>query len=130
MVTSRTVDTYERPGPMKRPFLYLLAISCTMLAFATGCSSKKENSPRNPAVLALKGNVENGTILHKRDCSGCHGLDGKSGSAGENTVSVAKSDANEFLNYVIDGEDSMPSFGSRYNDQNLADLLAYVKSLP
>jgi mono/diheme cytochrome c family protein len=85
---------------------------------------------RVDTILALTGKAADGKTPQQNNCGGCHGLDGKSGSAKEDTVALAKANARSFVTYVLNGAPSkgMPAFGT-LTDQQIADILAYVKTL-
>jgi len=66
--------------------------------------------------------------LYTSNCASCHGSDGQSGSARRNAAGVADQNPSSVVNIMQTGEDEMPSF-SGLSDQQLADILGYLKSL-
>jgi mono/diheme cytochrome c family protein len=96
-----------------------------LAAITTGCAAK--SSDRTAGIVAKTGVAESGKAVYAK-CSGCHGADGKTGTAKIDIVSVGKSQSPEFVNQVIAGGGGMPVFAT-LSDQEIADVLAYVKSL-
>ena len=127
---------------MRRAFCS--AFSMATLAFTViGCDDSGTGTP--PAADAAVGSdtsveadsaveadiagpsVERGQVVFTNNCSGCHGSDARSGSAREDLP--GKSEAT-IRDAVRNGKSGMPSFGaSQIDDDALADLVAYIKSL-
>ncbi|MEZ4238418.1 MAG: cytochrome c [Myxococcota bacterium] len=80
---------------------------------------------RVDAILALEGDPATGETQYVANCADCHASDG-TGASGP--ALVGYDDAAEFVEVVIDGEGSMPAFGS-LRDEDIADMWAYVEAL-
>ena len=93
----------------------------------TACGDKGDSgTDRTADILALSGDSAAGETIYTANCSGCHGADGAgSGSFPAINGSTA---SEEFVNLVLDGAGSMPSFSS-LGDQDIADVFAYIGSL-
>jgi mono/diheme cytochrome c family protein len=77
------------------------------------------------------GNAENGKRLFVRDgCWECHGYAGQGGRDGARLADTALSVA-QFTRYVRKPTGAMPAYIDKVmSDQDLADVWAYVKTLP
>ena len=86
-------------------------------------------TPAPPQSAAPAGNAQAGKDLYLRySCYACHGYDGH-GGAGARLVPMRLT-VDRFTNYVHNPR-QMPPYSSRLlSDAQLADLFAYIKSLP
>jgi len=82
-------------------------------------------------AAALVGNAETGKRLYEKEtCFFCHGTAGQGGSDGARLAVVARN-LQSFTRYVRQPSGRMPAFTDRVlSDQDLADIFAYVRSLP
>ncbi len=95
-------------------------------------------NPRAESVAKLTGAVTNGQALYTASCADCHGADGKGTSksvVSGITISLVKTrkfhSTAESLTYLLDGiPDTTMAGYSSWSDQQLADVWAYVASLP
>jgi len=77
---------------------------------------------RSPAM------TQQGRILFLNSCAGCHGADAR-GDEGPDLHDLQVSDR-RITNVIKTGiKGEMPSFGKKHSDAEIADLLAYVRSL-
>jgi mono/diheme cytochrome c family protein len=105
---------------MKKLFLFL-PLLLVALAYP-GFTQEKE----------LAGNVEKGqAIFVKNGCYQCHGRLGQGGIAGARLMQTKLSQAG-FIGFVRNPPPSnMPQFRAKImSDQELADVYAYIKSIP
>jgi mono/diheme cytochrome c family protein len=87
--------------------------------------------------LTLHGDETRGLSLYLRNCEGCHGMSGRGGIAPEigNPVFQAAASDDLILRTIRSGRlgTPMPAFqrddGAVLSDQDLADVLAYLRSL-
>jgi len=80
----------------------------------------------------IKGNPENGKRLFLKDgCYQCHGQSGSGGLAGPRLAQTKLTQA-AFLTYVRNpAPGTMPAYREKVMpDQELADIWAYIKTLP
>jgi mono/diheme cytochrome c family protein len=80
----------------------------------------------------IKGNPENGKLLFLKDgCYQCHGQSGSGGLAGPRLAQTKLTQA-AFLAYVRNpAPGTMPAYRAKViRDQELADIWAYIKTLP
>ena len=80
------------------------------------------NAARVDAITALTGDADNGAAIYAANCAGCHGADGSGGGAPRATGR----DADEVAAIVLSGEDEMPSFADLLDDQEIADVIAWL----
>jgi mono/diheme cytochrome c family protein len=76
------------------------------------------------SIEALDGDAAAGEALYEANCASCHGTDGTGGS-GPNLVEEAPPKS-EVIELVYYGEDAMPAFSDSLEDQEIADVTAYV----
>jgi len=102
-----------------------------MIALA-GCGDGKDGDTgevdRVTAVLALTGDTTNGKTLYDSVCTVCHGANGEGGTG---NVVAPVADDEVFVATVIEGRvaEGMAAYGDDYTDQEIADILAHVKTL-
>lgn len=101
------------------------------MAATVACSSDDATTDddRVPAIAALTGSAASGSSLYVANCTSCHGTDGKSGSESRNVAAYAASNKNDTIEQILEGEGSMPAYGTQFSDQQIADLVAYTASL-
>lgn len=63
------------------------------------------------------------------NCAGCHGADGTSVSARHDVVGHCKTEPEEAIAAILDGDDEMPGFATTLTSQQVADIVAHVRSL-
>ena len=88
-------------------------------------------------TLILRGDAGTGLTLFLRNCAGCHGMNGRGGLAPEIGNSVFQHAASDefIIRTIRNGRigTAMPAFqraeAPALSDQNLADLLAYLRTL-
>lgn len=87
--------------------------------------------PQAPAANAPKGNAENGKALFmKIGCYECHGREGQGAVTGprlnQNPITFAR-----FNTYIRKPSGEMPPYTTKVvNEQQAADIYAYLQSLP
>jgi mono/diheme cytochrome c family protein len=116
---SGVISGERHPDPsLDRPLFAAL-----LLAATTACGASTST------LTALTGDATTGQSVYGAQCASCHGADGASGSARRPTPSVARSDAAAAASTIVSGEDEMPAFASTLSDQEIADVIAYLKTL-
>ncbi|MCB9569286.1 MAG: cytochrome c [Myxococcales bacterium] len=82
-------------------------------------------------ILALSGNSANGGTVYTAQCAVCHMADG-TGNADANYPSLVEHAMHEsdmdIVEVILEGEGAMPEFRSKLSDQEIADLLAYIRA--
>jgi len=103
-----------------RPFMCLPVCLASFLGAA---------SAQAPASTPIAGNAQNGKELYFRySCYACHGYDGH-GGAGARLVPMRLT-VDRFSSYVHNPRQMPPYTARVLSDAQLADLFAYIKSLP
>jgi mono/diheme cytochrome c family protein len=75
------------------------------------------------------GNVENGKkAFIQHGCFSCHGFSGEGGPGARLAQNPIPFQA--FVQYVRRPRRSMPPYGTQVSDQELADIYAFIKSIP
>jgi mono/diheme cytochrome c family protein len=74
-------------------------------------------------------NIENGKKLFKtHGCASCHSYSGQGGAGARLAQNPIAFEA--FVNYVRRPKGSMPPFGTQVTQAELADIYAFLKSVP
>jgi mono/diheme cytochrome c family protein len=108
---------------MQRPSFLLIPLAIIFAGICRGQSKNPED---------LVGNAESGkAIFMKNACYQCHGTMGQGGIAGARLMQTRLSQAG-FIGFVRNPPPSgMPQFRAKIMpDQELADVYAYIKSIP
>lgn len=101
-------------------------------SFAAGALAVENTSQSTPAAAnaASNGDAAAGAKLFADSgCGWCHEEGGKVAGKGPKLEGTARDD--HFIKYRITHgkEGAMPSFGHQFNDQQIAELIAYIRSL-
>ena len=135
-----------------REDLLAIALYLKSLGLPAGSGATVERQPANPAdptTLALRaGDVADlakrrGAMVYLNNCSACHRSDGEGANktfpALARSSSVAASDPTSLIRIVLAGSAmahtgtapsalAMPALGWRLSDENIADVLVFVRS--
>ena len=82
------------------------------------------NKPLDAATLAAKGRT-----FFFQSCAHCHGQDADGGEDAPSLLKLQISGAHMALVIQSGIKDEMPSFAKKYNEQDTADIVAYLKTL-
>jgi mono/diheme cytochrome c family protein len=121
------VETAREETTMKR----LLPM---LLVFALGCPSDDGDTDptettRVDDILALTGDTAAGMSIYSTSCGSCHQADGSGGAAFPDlTAYVPTASEEEVLIAIMEGGAGMAPYEDTFDDQQLADVLAYVIS--
>jgi mono/diheme cytochrome c family protein len=102
-----------------------------LCALAVSVTVSVSAAPQSPTQAAPIGNAETGKRLYeKQTCFFCHGTAGQGGNDGARIAVVARN-LQSFTRYVRQPSGRMPAFTDKIlSDQDVADIFAYVRSLP
>jgi len=79
-------------------------------------------------VLALHGEPGAGAAVYSDNCISCHAVDGSGGSGPSLIDGIPRHSDEQIVGLVLDGVgDEMPSFAGSLEDQDIADLLAWLR---
>ena len=81
------------------------------------------NAPGSPSL------VKKGRTFFLRSCSSCHGSDAEGGEDAPSLQKLQISGAHMALLIQSGLKDEMPSFSKKYNEQDTAAIVAYLKTL-
>lgn len=103
----------------------LLAATFTMVAAACGSEAPPH---RAEGVVGLTGDQVAGKTLFEDNCAGCHVQVGEK-MLGPDLSKPPRSDlsALTMATVIIDGQGTMNAFAADLTDQQIADVVAYVK---
>lgn len=112
-----------------RNWLVVLAMG---MAACSGDEGK--DGDRVDAVLALDGDAAAGKTVFEANCVSCHAASGlgvddpTAPGIGQNlTEASGETDADaEFADIIINGKEQMIAFGDTLDDQQIADVIAYI----
>lgn len=94
-----------------------------------GAAFAQDQKPAAQAGAASAGNVENGKkAFIQHGCFSCHGYSAEGGPGARLAQNPIPFQA--FVQYVRRPRRSMPPYGTQVSDQELADIYAFIKSIP
>lgn len=117
---------------MKKTII-LIALLITTTAFADSAGPQAQTGHRgNAAGFFSPFPFDGGEAIYKGVCQGCHMPDAKGAVGAGMYPALAKNEKLETAGYPIavitHGQKAMPSFGALLNDQQVADVVNYVRS--
>jgi mono/diheme cytochrome c family protein len=106
-----------------------LVVLVALLSLALAAVFAQSQKPAPQAGAAPAGNVENGRKAYiQHGCFSCHGFSGEGGPGARLAQNPILFQA--FVQYVRRPKRSMPPYGMQVSDQELADIYAFIKSIP
>ena len=102
-----------------------------ILAMLAGTQNRPAQ-PAQPAQNAPQGNAQNGKILFmKFGCFECHGREGQGAAATGARLNQNPITYQRFVAYIRKPSGEMPPYTAKVvNDQQAADIFAFLQSLP
>jgi len=106
-----------------------------LLIMAGGCG---DPPPKTDAELGLNAQQASGRQIFIHDCGGCHNDASSSGSKGPSLQKLFRKQSlpsglpanDRFVEQtILGGRGVMPGMGDSISDQQLADLMAYLRTL-
>ena len=84
-------------------------------------------------ALAAPAVAEDAAALYKSKCQMCHGPDGKGSAAGvkmgAKPFSEVKASDKELVEITRNGKDKMPAYKDKLSDDQINELVKYVRTL-
>ena len=109
--------------------LFGLGILATLLGLAVPVLGGQASQQPRRAEAAPAGNAENGKKQFRtHGCVSCHSYSGQGGAGARLAQNPITFQA--FVNYVRRPKGSMPPFGNQLTETELADIYAFLKSVP
>jgi cytochrome c6 len=96
------------------PAALLLVLPCLLMAAAGSRSA---------------GDVHAGKYLYEKNCMPCHGANGAAGRLGAKNLQKSMLDDAAIMERITKGKRIMPSFGKRLSQDEIGQVVAYIKSL-
>jgi mono/diheme cytochrome c family protein len=85
-------------------------------------------SDRALSIADLEGDATTGAPLYTTHCASCHGATARGGSGPNLLSELGEEDDADLIDVILEGDGDMPGF-SNLSDQEIADMMAYLKSL-
>lgn len=109
------------------PLLLLALGVAALMGSSSGCKKTTRNTP-----------VARGEGIFIRTCASCHGADGRAGARVGTAKAKNLADPKLFerlgeqgvKDVIRGGRGAMPSYGGVLDEQDLNDLVAYLRTLP
>lgn len=101
---------------------------CLTLLISASLFSACGASDNAIAISKIEGDPAAGQPLYEEHCSSCHGAMAGGGSGPNLIKELKEHDLADMIDVVLEGDGSMPSF-EYLEDQKIADIMAYIKSL-
>ena len=116
----------------------LVAIACTETATPTNTSTPRAaSSPAAPAATATVDEFATARANYKKNCEPCHGETATGGlvKVDNKQIKVPSLKAEHALKHtdeqitkmITNGEEQMPAFKSKMSQQEIADMVRYVR---
>ncbi len=97
-----------------------------------GCDESK-SSDRADDILSLTGDPAAGELVYAANCEQCHGVNGLGENdpdfpmLGEDLREVLDEEDEEVVEVILYGEEEMPAFEGVLSDQEIADVIAFIR---
>lgn len=102
--------------------MLVLSLMCVL----TACGASEEAQQ----IASLTGDAAAGEPLYQSNCAACHGQDARGGTYDVDLVDHATHHEDEhFAQVILSGDGDMPAFEGQLEDQEIADIIAYIRSL-
>ena len=98
--------------------------------FSCFCLTACGPSEEAQQIASLTGDAAAGQPLYQSNCAVCHGQDARGGTYDVDLVDHATHhDDEHFAQVILSGDGDMPAFEGQLEDQEIADIIAYIRSL-
>jgi mono/diheme cytochrome c family protein len=93
--------------------------------FSTMCVAGCTSSPTSSA----KKTKSNGEFIYEKNCTACHGIDGKLCVLGAKDLSLSSISKEESIPLITNGKNTMTAFGSVLTKAEIDSVAGYVQTL-
>ncbi len=108
-----------------KKWIMLAVISAPLLFVLSGCKKKE-----NPFPDHIGGKIFQGLKTINVKCAGCHGTLGEGGMRAPSlTKGVNNITTEQFVAIVRDGRGGMPAFGSMLKEEEIRQIVDWIKKL-
>jgi cytochrome c553 len=117
----------------------LIGLAAALVGVSAWLATREFVSPLMPVALARQLDlwnepgswsvVKKGRTFFLQSCSSCHGSDAEGGEDAPSLQKLQISGAHMALLIQSGLKDEMPSFSKKYNEQDTAAIVAYLKTL-
>ena len=116
----------------------LFALAAALLAFVLACNRGPSRAQMSDAELGLTAQQAAGRRVYNQHCLVCHEAYSTSDRNGPSLagfyqkkfmVSGQPVNDERVRDIIVLGKSKMPAFGSQFSDEQLAALIAYIKTL-
>ncbi len=97
-------------------------------AVAFSLSACAGTNERTPGILELDRDAAAGSTVYENNCMSCHGADLTGESGPDITGAGDAHEDSEIVDLVLNGGIFMPSFADQLDDQEVADLMGYLRT--
>lgn len=80
-----------------------------------------------PDEVTSQGSLEEGQAIFANNCAACHGQDGGGVVAPALAGNDALSDTEHVVKQILKGGGSMPAFGKRFSDEEIANVASFIR---
>jgi mono/diheme cytochrome c family protein len=116
----------------------VLALAFAPIAYLGAQSKNDKTSANKPAAKPASGNLAKGKALYKEYCGICHYSENTAKKIGPGLKGIYKRgkfadgkkvDDTAMRDWIIKGGADMPSFEGQLTDEQIKDLIAYMRTL-
>jgi mono/diheme cytochrome c family protein len=119
----------EIKGAMAGGLTSVFILAATFTAGGFYRASVKREAEAGRTAPAAENATARGRSFFFQSCAHCHGQDADGGEDAPSLLKLQISGAHMALVIQSGIKDEMPSFAKKYNEQDTADLVAYLKTL-
>jgi cytochrome c55X len=130
LVLILTLACNPNPQPEGQTPIPTMAPAATLNPSLEGSPAPGGETQASPAPAG--GNADNGAAIFAQDCAGCHGDNAQGGGVGPTLVSAEmKAQSDDFFRQtILNGRPgtAMPAWQGRLTDQEIEDIIAFLRS--
>jgi mono/diheme cytochrome c family protein len=136
MVVFLGIQTFRRNSKSLGVFTLLLYIYLYAVSFQKTPMLKnqqqvlmEDRKKKKDSVLSESKEDQGYYLFISMGCEKCHGEEGNFGYAGATLLSESTLDEQGIKQVIVNGRKNMPAFGKYFTEEELSNLVTYVKSL-
>lgn len=90
--------------------------------------SDETQQVRESDEVTTEVSLEQGEKIFSNNCAACHGKNGEGSIGPEFAGNDNLADSAFIVGRILQGQGSMPAFGNRFSDQEVADVTSFIRS--